>query len=334
MNKTKEKPMEAPRRREARSDTQRELKEPSFTKKMQKKFRVFSVRSGMDMPFLFLTLTLLIIGLVMLFSASYANAYYRHGSSYFFISKQAIFAVLGVTAMIFISYFDYHHLHKFAIPILLFSYMALVLVLFVKGTAGVHRWIELGPLGQFQPSELAKFAIILVFAHLISINFKRMDTFRYGVLPYVLIMGSMAGLLVLEPHISATVIIVLLAFVMLFIGGVRLRWFGVALGGAGAAVAYLVLFSKKFNYANDRIVAWLDPFSNATKQLIEDTWQTRQSLYAIGSGGLLGLGLGQSRRLYFRDRLRRTWLHRGADYYYFVRHACVAGHYYFAESKG
>ena len=85
---------------------------------------------------------------------------------------------------------------------------------------------------------------------------------------------------------------------MLFIGGVRLRWFGVALGGAGAAVAYLVLFSKKFNYANDRIVAWLDPFSNATKQLIEDTWQTRQSLYAIGSGGLLGLGLGQSRQKY------------------------------------
>jgi cell division protein FtsW len=298
MNKNEIQPAQLPRSRPANSEVRKEVKEPSFTKKIQKKFRLFSVRSGMDMPFLFLTLTLLIIGLVMLFSASYANAYYRHGSSYFFISKQAVFAVLGVTAMIFISFFDYHHLHKLAIPILLISYLALVLVLFTPRINGVRRWINLGPLGQFQPSELAKFAIILVFAHLISLNFKRMNTFRYGVLPYILILGATCALLVLEPHISATVIIVLLAFVMLFIGGVRLRWFGIAFGGAGAAVSYLVLFSKKFTYANDRLVAWLDPFSDATKQLIEDTWQTRQSLYAIGSGGLLGLGLGQSRQKY------------------------------------
>ncbi|HEX3039021.1 MAG TPA: putative peptidoglycan glycosyltransferase FtsW [Caproiciproducens sp.] len=270
----------------------------SITRKIRKKFRIFSIRSGMDMPFLFLTLTLLIIGLVMLFSASYANAYYLHGSSYFFISRQAFFAVLGVIAMIAVSYFDYHHLHKFAIPILVFSYLTLVLVLFTPRINGVHRWISLGPLGQFQPSELAKFGLILAFAHLISLNFKRMSTFRYGVLPYILILGAAAGLLVLEPHVSATVIIVFLAGVMLFIGGVRLRWFGIAFGGAGAAVAYLVLFTQKFSYANDRIVAWLNPFTTESKELMADTWQTRQSLYAIGSGGLLGLGLGQSRQKY------------------------------------
>ena len=269
-----------------------------FGKRIRKKFRLFSVRSGMDMPFLFLVLTLLIIGLVMLFSASFANALYRHGSSYYFISRQAVFAVLGVAAMIAISYFDYHHFHKIAIPLLLFSYMTLVLVLFMPEVNGVHRWISLGPLGQFQPSELAKFSLILVFAHLISLNFKRMDTFRYGVLPYILILGGMVGLLVCEPHISATVIMVLLAAVMLFIGGVRLRWFGLAFGAAGAVVAYLVLFSEKFSYASDRITAWLDPFSTASKAIMEDTWQTRQSLYAIGSGGLLGLGLGQSRQKY------------------------------------
>ncbi|MBE6821535.1 putative lipid II flippase FtsW [Caproiciproducens sp. LBM24188] len=272
---------------------------PSAVRKIRKKFRVFSARSGMDLPFLFLILVLLVIGLVMLFSASFANALYRHGSSYFFISRQAIWAVLGVVAMIAISYFDYHHLHKFAVPILLLSYAMLVLVLFTsRDINGVHRWLELGPLGQFQPSELAKFAIILIFAHLISLNFHRMDTFRYGVLPYLIILGVTAGLLILEPHVSATVILVILAGVMLFIGGVRLRWFGIAFGGAGAVVMYLVLFSKKFSYANDRLVAWLDPFSTASKEIIADTWQTRQSLYAIGSGGLLGLGLGQSRQKY------------------------------------
>ncbi|MCY1712755.1 FtsW/RodA/SpoVE family cell cycle protein [Caproiciproducens galactitolivorans] len=291
MTGTKPKNNTAPRQQKQKEQTEK-------PKGIRKKFRVFSARSGLDMPFLFLVLTLLIIGLIMLFSASFANALYRHGSSYFFISRQAFFAVLGVAAMIAISYFDYHHLHKFAIPILLFSYMLLAIVLFMKPISGVHRWISLGPLGQFQPSELAKFALILVFSHLISLNFKRMDTFRYGVLPYILILGSMTGLMVLEPHVSATVICVLLAAVMLFIGGVRLRWFGLAFGGAGAVVAYLVLFTKKFSYANDRIIAWLDPFSNASKAIMEDTWQTRQSLYAIGSGGLLGLGLGQSRQKY------------------------------------
>lgn len=298
MTRTNEKASIAPRGRQYQNDEQEKVREPSFTKKIRKKFRLFSVRSGMDLPFLFLVLILLIIGLVMLFSASFANALYNHGSSYYFISRQALFAVLGVTAMIFISFFDYHHLHKLAIPILLFSFMLMVIVLFLPVINGVHRWISLGPLGQIQPSEIAKFAMILVFAHLISINFKRMNTFRYGVLPYILILGAMVGLLVLEPHISATVIVVLLAAVMLFIGGVRLRWFGIAFGSMGAAVLYLVMFTKKFSYANDRLVAWLDPFSNATKEIIEDTWQTRQSLYAIGSGGLLGLGLGQSRQKY------------------------------------
>jgi len=295
MTNTDAKPKTVPVRGESAEKQGTSQKRQSLSKRMRKKFRLFSVRSGMDMPFLFLTLVLVIIGLVMLFSASYANAYYRFGNSYYFIIRQAFFGFLGVVAMIFISYFDYHHLHKFAIPILLFSYMTLVLVLFTPKINGVHRWIELGPLGQFQPSELAKFAIILVFAHLISINFKRMGTFRYGVLPYILILGATAGLLVLEPHVSATIILVLLAGVMLFVGGVRLRWFGLAFGGIAAAVAYLVFFSQKFSYANDRITAWLDPFN---KELLADTWQTRQSLYAIGSGGLLGLGLGQSRQKY------------------------------------
>ncbi len=265
--------------------------------RVRKKFRLFSVRSGMDLPFLFLTLVLVIIGLIMMFSASYAYAsYHFSGDSYYFIKRQAVFAVIGVAVMIALSYFDYHHLHKFAIPVLLFSIALLGLVLVLHPINEVHRWIVLGPFGQFQPSEIAKFAIILMFAHLISLNFSRMDTFRYGILPYLLILLPICGLLVKEPHISATIIVLLLGAVMLFIGGVKLRWFVGAFGLAGAAMVYLVAFSGKLGYTSDRIAGWLDPFSNASEQMIQNTWQTRQSLYAIGSGGLLGLGLGQSRQ--------------------------------------
>lgn len=268
----------------------------SLTRRVKKKFRLFSVRSGLDLPFLFLVLVLVVIGLIMLFSASFAYALYNYGNSYYFIMRQALFAVLGIVLMLMISYFDYHHLHKFAIPLLLVSYALLVVVLFMPAVKGVHRWISFGPLG-FQPSEIAKFAMTLCFAHLISINFKRMDTARYGVLPYIILLAVAVLLLIREPHVSAALIIIALAGMMLFIGGVPLRWFGAAFGVALAGIAYLVLFTSEFSYANDRVVAWLDPFTTE-KALLADTWQTRQSLYAIGSGGLLGLGLGQSRQKY------------------------------------
>ncbi len=263
------------------------------SKAFRNKLKIFSVRSGLDLPLFFITLILLIIGLIMLFSASAPNAYYfKNGDSYYFIRSQLIWAIIGVAAMIMISYFDYHHLHKLAIPILIVSFLLLILVLLMPVKNGVHRWIQLGPIG-FQPSEVTKFAIVLSFSHMISLNFKRMGTFKYGVLPYALILGATAFLLYLEPHISCLIIIVLLAGGMLYIGGVKLRWFGLVLAVALAAVAYLVLFTDKLTYANGRVQGWLDPFSSDSGV---DTWQTKQGLYAIGSGGLLGLGIGQSRQ--------------------------------------
>lgn len=270
----------------------------SVVRRIRKQFKLFSVRSGLDMPFLFLTLILVSIGLVMMFSASYAYAYYNYGDSYMFIRSQALFAVLGIVAMFAISFFDYHHFHKLAIPILMAAWGFLVLVLLLPPIKDVHRWIVIPGLGQFQPSEVAKFALILIFSHLISINFKKMDTFRIGILPFVVILLVTVVLLLAEPHVSASVIMVLLAGVLLFVGGVKLRWFAVAIGAVGAVIAYLVLFASDIGYASDRIEAWLNPFSNATQQLIDDTWQTRQSLYAVGSGGLLGVGIGQSRQKY------------------------------------
>lgn len=270
------------------------LESNSARKKLGRKLKIFSVRSGLDLPLFFITLLLLVIGLIMLFSASYPNAYYfKKGDSYYFIRSQLIWAVLGVAAMIAISYFDYEKLHKLAVPILILSYILLIVVLFMPRINGVHRWIRLGPLN-FQPSEITKFAIVLSFAHFISLNFKRMGTFKYGILPYAVILAFTAVLLILEPHVSCLIIVVLLSGGMLYIGGVKLRWFGLVLAVALVGVAYLVL-SNKLSYANDRVQGWLDPFS-ATSGV--DTWQTKQGLFAIGSGGLLGLGLGQSRQKY------------------------------------
>lgn len=259
------------------------------------KLKSFSIRSGMDVPFLFLVITILVIGLIMMFSASYPNAFYLHNhDSFYFIKNQLIFAILGVIGMFIVSYIDYHVFHKFAVPILGLSFLLLMVVLVMPPINGVHRWIQLGSFS-FQSSEITKFAIVVSFAHFISFNLHRMHTFKYGILPYLLILAPTIVLLALEPHISCSVIVVLLAAGMLFIGGIKLRWFGMVLGAIASALIYLVVFTDKLTYANNRISGWLDPFGASSGV---DTWQTRQGLYAIGSGGILGLGLGHSRQKY------------------------------------
>lgn len=269
-------------------------------KRVRKKFRVFSARSGVDRPLFYLILVLLVIGLIMLFSASYAYSYYYFDNSYHFITPQALFAILGLVFMGLISLFDYHHLHKFAFPLFFVTLGLLAAVKVLAGTSiapilnGANRWLYIGPIN-FQPSEIAKFTLVLIFAHLISINYHKMGTFRYGVLPYLIILLMIAGLILVENHVSATLIVLAIAAVMLFIGGVKLRWFAVAGGLAGAGILYLLLYSDKFSYALERIKGWLDPF-NPPEGV--DTWQTQQSLMAIGSGQALGLGLGQSRQKY------------------------------------
>ena len=269
-------------------------------KRVRKKFRVFSARSGVDRPLFYLILVLLVIGLIMLFSASYAYSYYYFDNSYHFITPQALFAVLGLVFMGLISLFDYHHLHKFAFPLFFVTLGLLAAVKVLAGTSiapilnGANRWLYIGPIN-FQPSEIAKFTLVLIFAHLISINYHKMGTFRYGVLPYLIILLMIAGLILVENHVSATLIVLAIAAVMLFIGGVKLRWFAVAGGLAGAGILYLLLYSDKFSYALERIKGWLNPF-NPPEGV--DTWQTQQSLMAIGSGQALGLGLGQSRQKY------------------------------------
>lgn len=248
----------------------------------------------MDLTFLFLLLIILTVGLVMLFSASYifANTYY--GNSYYFITKQAGFAVVGVALMQLVSKIDYHFIRKFAIPfyiiMVIFLVVMLILPPMVSGTS-VKRWFSIGPIN-FQPSELAKFAVILLLAHLIAANQKLMKTFRFGFLFLGLVVGVVCVLVVLEPHLSATVLIFLIGAVMMVVGGLQLRYiFG---GLAVAAAGVIAVLSGVLGYAQDRITFWLNPWSAP----VGEGYQTIQSLLSIGSGGWLGRGLGQSRQKY------------------------------------
>ena len=272
------------------------------SKRRPMRYKLFSLGAGLDMPLLIFILVLLAIGLVMLFSASYANSYYLQGNSYYYISRQAVFAVFGVTAMLLISTFDYHSFHKLAIVIFGVSVFLLVFLLICRYAhiesianweGDATRWLNFGFVS-FQPSEIAKFALIVLFAHMISRNLDRMDTFRYGVVPYVAIMGLVAALIFLESHLSATLIILALGAIMMFVGGTKPRWF--LIGGVLVAAVLLFVVVTKGGYQMDRIRIWLDPFSSDLDRDL--THQTRQSLYAIGSGGLLGVGLGQSRQKY------------------------------------
>ena len=252
-------------------------------------------RGSLDVPFLMLVLLLLTIGVVMVLSASFARAYYssvsKHNATFYF-TRQLFFAVTGIAIMLVASRFPINFYRRFSGVLLLFSIVMLLLVL-VGGVRanGARRWFQIGSI-TFQPSEIAKIAVILFEAQLICrFKDKNMGSFRYGVLPFGIVAGLIIGLLVLEPHLSASIIIILVTATMMFLGGTRLFWFILAGGlvGLGGVVAVNVL-----EYSSDRISAWLDPFADTS----DTGYQIVQSLYAIGSGGLSGLGLGNGRQKY------------------------------------
>ena len=256
-----------------------------------RKKRIRAERKGIDLTSLFLVLILLSIGLIMMFSASYASSYYETGDSFYYIKRQLLFAVVGVVMMLAIANIDYHILHRFAFLIYAGTLFLLVVVLIVPTREDAKRWINLG-FTTFQPSELAKFAIVLIFAHLISVNYERMKNPRYGVWPFLVLLGVVVMLMLLEPHLSGTILIVSIGVVMMFVGGTDLKWF--MLGGVliGVAIVAAVLIPGVVPYAMDRLQYWIDPWSDPQNK----GFQTIQSLYAIGSGGLMGVGIGNSRQ--------------------------------------
>ena len=186
------------------------------------RFSLLSIGKGLDVPFVLIILALLVIGLTMMFSASYPVAYYERGDSYYYLKRQLIFALIGLAVMIAVSYVDYHYYHRFSALILGVSYFALVLVLILPAQeGGVHRWIGIGDIFGVQASEISKFAIILFLAHWGSRFYDYMNTFKYGILPAAAVLASTAFLLLLEPHYSCIVIISVLTVIMLFVSGNR-----------------------------------------------------------------------------------------------------------------
>lgn len=282
------------------------------TKKKKSPLSWFFASGSMDIPFFLLLITIVTIGLIMLFSASYTYSYYfRNGSTEIF-TNQLIFALIGLVLMYIISRIRYEYFRLVAIIGFFVSVGLLGLVLFLpEYKPGFKRWIDLGFI-TFQPSEIAKIGLILILAFFLERNYKgvtgkipnemilRMTNGKLTVYKsftslvfYGIIIVLFAGLVYLENHVSGTLLILAIGVVMLFLGEVKGKWFIVA--GVVIAVGVVVLIANPDilkEYAGERIVAWLDKDYSPMK----GRWQTNNSLYAIGSGGFLGTGLGQSKQ--------------------------------------
>lgn len=277
----------------------------------------FFTNGSMDIPFLVILMSIVTIGLIMLFSASYTYSYYNRGDSTQIFVRQLIFAVIGIVLMFVISRVRYEYF-KLAALIGVFVSIGLLLLVLVlpEYKPGFKRWINLG-FTTFQPSEIAKVGLILILAYLLDKNYKgvtgkipsempginkipELTNGKYvvyksftSVICYGLIILVFAGLVYLEHHVSGTILMLLIGVVMLWLGEIRGRWFtvGVIIGVIGVVIliANPDILAK---YAGERITAWIDKDYDP----LGARWQTNNSLYAIGSGGLLGTGLGQSKQ--------------------------------------
>ncbi len=267
----------------------------------QEKRRINRIMSKgpIDIPFAMLVLLLTSIGVLMVFSASYARAFYEASNPTTMAAlsvflRQFVFAVAGVIGMFVVSRIDYHWWRRWAVPILIGAIISLILVIIPGNplavtSGGATRWLNIG-ITNFQPSEVAKFAVILYFAATISVKKNKMENFREGIFDYVLIMGFISILMLKEPHLSGTLLIWCIGASMMFVGGIskKMIYAGVIVG----VVGIVVLASGILPYGQSRIMQWKDPWAYAADQ----GYQTVQSLLAIGSGGLAGVGFGKGRQ--------------------------------------
>lgn len=254
-----------------------------------------------DLPFFFIVIILLVMGIIMMFSASYASAISEGEAGTFYAVKQIKFALGGLAVMFVLSKVDYHFFENKFIAFSLFGVCIVMLIVmhFDFLNLGVElndstRWIKIFGI-QFQPSEIMKFSVVILFSLMITHNYKRMKEFKVGVLPYTILLVVVSGLMMLQPHLSGTIIICMLGFILMFIGGARMPHLLMVglIGAAGLAVVVLIKIKVEgFSYFTTRFDAWKNPEND----LLNGGWQTYQSLVAIGSGGIFGMGLGNSRQ--------------------------------------
>lgn len=257
------------------------------------RFRLRSEGEKPDAVFLGLVLALLAVGLAVLYSASYAQSLHDSDgrTSCLYLGKQGLCALLGLIAMFFCCYVRTELWHRYAWLLYGIS-IALLLVVLVAGTSvnGAKRWISVAGI-RFQPSELAKFTVVVLFARLTRGYGAKARRFRYGVLGFGAALLGILIPLALEKHLSAILLLGMVAVIMMYVAGTHPKWL---LMGAGIAALFVAVYIAFMGYAGDRVTAWLHP-----EQDPGDTgYQILQSLYAIGSGGVLGLGFGKSRQKY------------------------------------
>jgi len=250
-------------------------------------------RVSVDRWMFTVTMILVFIGLVMVFSASAVMAKERYGSAYEFLIKQLIWAVAGIVAMIIAMKVDYKRLKHPAIVFLSLGVTTLLLisVFFLARTHGTHRWFHLGPVS-FQPSELAKPALILFLAWFLENKTKAMDDWRNTLLPAVAPTVVFLALIVFQPDLGTSIACAGITACMLFVAGIRLRYFGYAFL-AGLPALYFLIFHV--SYRKDRILAFLNPYSDPQGR----GFHMIQSLIAVSTGGVTGLGLMEGKQKLF-----------------------------------
>ncbi|MGN1134576.1 MAG: FtsW/RodA/SpoVE family cell cycle protein [Oscillospiraceae bacterium] len=254
-----------------------------------------------DKPFFLIVLVLLVFGLIMMFSASYATSLYESNNPYAYLKTQLVAAVIGTAIMFLTSVLDYHFFQN--TKVVFFSYiiiefLSLFTAFFGKSTADASRWISIGPIS-FQPSELLKISFIMIFAYLLALNFPKFKSMKYSIAPFATILIATCGALVLQRHLSAVLLVLVIGIAMMFVGDVPKKHMAMFLCAGLILVVLFVLFmllsgSDKFSYLTTRFQSWRDP----TSDISGDTAQTYQGLLAIGSGGWFGLGFGNSRQKY------------------------------------
>lgn len=253
---------------------------------------------NVDMVFLVLLILLLAFGAVMSFSASYAYAAKKYGDSYYFVERQLLFTFFGAIGIVAVTLFPLKTYRVITYCVFGFAIILLLLVL-VKGSTrgGAKRWLEIPGFGSFQPSELGKTALVMALSMYLARFSEKVESqnlktsFMYGIVIPALFIGLIGGLVVLEKHFSGLIIICCIGLCQMVLGGSKLR-FIIPIGiVAAAAIAVFILFT---DYSSTRIDVWIDPWSDPG----DTGWQTIQGLYTIASGGVFGVGLGNSRQKY------------------------------------
>lgn len=300
-------PREGQRKRAARRKREKKSTLDSKVIKPERSFGKsrmsdFFVTGSFDIPFFALTMVILAIGLVMLFSSSYAYSYYKYDNSYHFFIRQLIFAAVGIFIMLFLSKFNYRWFKAFAPYLFGITVFLLILVLFYHTNVATDegeafkRYIKIpGIKLTFQPSDIAKFTLITTLASYISNNASKMNRFKEGIVYPGLVVALYCGLIALENHMSGTILVFIIGAAVMFAGGSNKKLFVIGMGIAVAGVIVLLFFSDSMpNYIQQKLIAWQDK----DYEPLGARWQTNNSLYAIGSGRLLGVGLGNSKQKY------------------------------------